>query len=302
MERLEKRHAAISARVAARNRGGAAQAYALTQAIDCDLETAAREVGPASWWDEPRELDGWSAAALAAAPDAVYDVMQRAILQIHHLMLLILLHLPYMLRDPAERRYDYSKATCLRSARGVLSRFLAFRRVISSAYSCRHIDYAALMAAMTLLLVYLGLRPQHRDGGDDDHDRQRLDDRALAEHARDRMEHVALLNGDSLSRESARIIKQLLPILDMAAVPRDAPTVAAAAAAIPIAEPSSHGDGFVRLQTPHVGTVNIPRQVPPIATDSHIATPAAAAPNRPVASVGWCRSSRSSSSGGSQRD
>ena len=50
--------------------------------------------------------------------------------------------------------------TCMQSSREVLRRFVDFRRIVSSAFSCRHIDYSALIAAMTLLLGYLGPRPR----------------------------------------------------------------------------------------------------------------------------------------------
>ncbi len=231
MEKMEKKHAAISGRVVARNLGGANQtSYALTQAIDCDLEAAAKAMGP-QWWEEPA-LD-------ALAPTEVaYERLGRVIMQIHHFTLLILLHLPYMLRDPAEQRYDYSKATCLRSSRRLLARFVALRSVVNSAYSCRHVDYAALMAAMTLLLAYLGPRPSDEP--------QRLADRALAVLVRERMRNVAVLNEDRLSQESADIIGQLLPIIDLAV--RDA---------------APARDDRVHLTIPYVGTFNIPRGAPP---------------------------------------
>ncbi len=75
--------------------------------------------------------------------------IQHLMLQVQHYDLLILLHLPFMMSDPTESRYDYSKNTCTQSSREVLKRFITFRSLISTAYSCRHVDYSALIAAMT---------------------------------------------------------------------------------------------------------------------------------------------------------
>ncbi|OLN95476.1 putative transcriptional regulatory protein C11D3.11c [Colletotrichum chlorophyti] len=202
-ERLEKRYTTISLRIIERNHASASEAYAITQAVDCELETAAKSMGR-GWWEVPPIPDYTDTTGLMT-------VMSHIMLQIHHHSLLILLHLPYMLRNPTNGRYDYSKHTCLESSRAVLRRCVIFRTANNAAFSCRHIDYSSLMAAMTLLLGHLSRPPGIRD---EDWAKQRDDDRALTQTITAKMEELAVLNDDKLSGESARIIKQLLPIID----------------------------------------------------------------------------------------
>lgn len=232
-EKLSKTHTVIAARIVERNFNKTPQAYTMTQEIDYELEKAGQLVD-ANWWQVPILND----------PFAPHETMAEAVCvfihQIHHFDLLIVLHLPYMLRDPAESRYEYSRTTCTRASREVLKRFVNFRTIINSAFSCRHVDYSALIAAMTLLLSYLG---QHKPDGTGQLPQNNVptwplpntipppspcppipanapmctvhEDRKLIEAVRERMTHVAIINGDKLSQESADIISQLLPVLAM---------------------------------------------------------------------------------------
>lgn len=213
VERLERVHTVCSAKILRRNhiqhrhRGRDKQdttphEYALTQEIDLDLEAAAR-VMPYGWWDEPK-LDPF------ASQEILWEATARIICQMHHFTLVILLHVPYMLHEPSSSRYDHSKSQCLTAARELLSRFISFRNLNVSAHSCRRVDYAALIAAMTLCLSYLGRRKGEiweRTRGD----------RELVESTRRRMEHVAGLTADSLSKEAVGIIERLAPIIEKAA-------------------------------------------------------------------------------------
>jgi len=255
MERLEKQHTLLSGRIVARNHSKPAEAYEATVAIDFSLNEAATEMGHL-WWDED-DVDPF------APPEALSILMYKMILQIHHFTLLILLHLPYMLRDPADHRYAHNKTAAARSSRQILTRFVQFRRIVSSAHSCRHVDYAALIAGMTLLLGYLNQAPVVES-----FEQERLEDRNLVEQVKERMEHVAILNNDRLSRESAEIIGRLLPIIDLATCST---------------EPSTTGEqrsASLHLNIPYIGTVNIHRgeaDPPAPGTQPVGATPNAAA-------------------------
>ncbi|EFQ34097.1 hypothetical protein CGRA01v4_12159 [Colletotrichum graminicola] len=232
MERLEKKYSVIALHIIERNRAPANEAYAITQSVDCELENAAKAMGRA-WWEIP---------SLPEGTDKLADMgtMSHLMLQIHHHTLLIMLHLPYMLRNQTNSRFDYSKNTCLESSRAVLKRCIIFRTANDAAFSCRHIDYSSLTASMTLLLGHLNRPPGVRE---EDWSRQRNEDRALAETTVAKMEKLALLNDDKLSCESADIIRQLLPIVDCCSG----------------AEPS----GFtcaarnVQLTIPYLGVINI---------------------------------------------
>ncbi|KAK2615535.1 hypothetical protein N8I77_002282 [Diaporthe amygdali] len=213
VERLEWAHTIYSTKILRRNHSQhrpraqitqdpTPHEYALTQEIDLDLEAAAKAM-PFGWWEEPK-LDPF------ASLDTLWEATARIICQMHHFTLLILLHVPYMLHEPCSSRYDHSKKQCLTAARELLSRFISFRNLNVSAYSCRRVDYAALIAAMTLCLSYLGRRKGEvweRTRGD----------RELVESTRRRMEHVAGLTDDSLSKEAVGIIEQLAPIIEKAA-------------------------------------------------------------------------------------
>lgn len=213
VERLERAHTVFAAKILDRNhiqhrkkrcatQNNASREYALTQEIDLDLESATKNM-PLGWWDEPK-LDPF------ASQDILWESTARIICQMHHFTLLILLHVPYMLHEPCSSRYDHSKSQCLTAARGLLSRFISFRNHNVSAYSCRRVDYAALIAAMTLCLSYLCRRKGEI------WDRTRSD-RELVESTRRRMEHVAGLTEDSLSKEAVGIIERLAPIIEKAA-------------------------------------------------------------------------------------
>lgn len=279
VEKLEKAHTVLAGRIIERNHSKVSleKSYAVTQAIDADLQAAAsRNLGP-TWWEVP-SYDPY------ARPDFIYSEISRSILQVHHHCILILLHLPYMLRGehPAaaaakmmaastsaatsmceaggmnntptnvgsseagdgsphesmdERRscsggLAYSKTTCLQSSRAVLKRFTHFRMLVDTAFSCRHVDYASLIAAMTLIIGYLGPRPAPNSDPNilDAFDNQLRQDRAMVEQVRECMERVGRNSSDKLSRESAATIQQLMPILDLVAKKPESEGTAAEAA------------------------------------------------------------------------
>lgn len=162
-------------------------------------------------------------------------------MQMNHHHLLILLHLPYMMRDPKERRWDYSKTTCLHASRALLRAYLVFRHLTDAASACRHTDYGALTAAMTLLLGYLD--PRLRDRADPETARVRAADRGLALAVRDVLKAIADTASDKLARETSDIITRLLPLTDVD---------------VPVAGHGSVGlEAPVRLEIPYLGNVTI---------------------------------------------
>lgn len=210
LDQLEKSHTVLTALIVDRNNDYRKDPsrqqinYAVTQEIDLELENAAKAMPP-GWWDEPR-LDAF------ASYDSLWDTTARLLAQIHHYTLVLMVHVPHMLRDLSSPRYDYSKTTCVHSARELLSRYFSFRTHNVSANSFRRVDFAGLMAGMTLCLSYLGKRKGEI------WDRSKVkDDAEILEMTRRRMQHVASVNGDRLSREVVSIIEQLAPIIDKAA-------------------------------------------------------------------------------------
>ncbi|KAI1816292.1 hypothetical protein GGS20DRAFT_583671 [Poronia punctata] len=205
-DRLEKQHTVVMGAIIKRNSSQKGDpALGTTQTIDCELEAASRSV-KADFWQHP-SLE----KIKAAGPLERMQYMTQLMLQMNHHNLLILLHLPFLLRDPKERRWDYSKDTCTSSSRQLLHTFLLFRKVSEATFACRHTDYGALTAAMTLLLGYLDPKLQARDAPTLS---RREADRRLVEETRDTLRRMAKDTGDKLSRDASCIINRLLPLLD----------------------------------------------------------------------------------------
>ncbi|PYI07760.1 hypothetical protein BO78DRAFT_366013 [Aspergillus sclerotiicarbonarius CBS 121057] len=238
-EKLEKVHTVIAARIADRNHAQSDQGYAITQAIDYDFDTGAKRMGQ-SWWSH-------SSPGLCETPEQSWQRRRRLMIQIHHFSLLVLLHLPYLLRDPTKDRYTYSRMTCIRSSRQILTRFISLRADVESIFSCRDIDYAGSIAAITLLLSYL----VHGQAMIPISHMQQDEDCGLIALVKDRMQQVAILNQDKFTQESAQIISQLLPLLDTDSTSRMALST------------DDNASETIQLNIPYLGLVKIclqPRQ------------------------------------------
>ncbi|KAI0434264.1 hypothetical protein F5Y09DRAFT_328368 [Xylaria sp. FL1042] len=240
-DRLEKQHTVVMGAIIKRNGTKGDPSFSMTQEIDCNLDKAARSVA-SEFWQLP------SASAFKnIGPLGRMRVMTQLMLQMNHHNLLILLHLPYMLRDPKERRWDYSKATCISSSRQLLRTFLVFRNLNNASHACRHTDYGALTASMTLLLGYLDPKMQARDQATTS---RREADRKIIQEARDKLQLMADRNNDKLARDSASIIGRLLPLLDPDLLANGGGTQRG----------NNEGAGETRaihLEIPYLGTINI---------------------------------------------
>ncbi|OJJ05784.1 hypothetical protein ASPVEDRAFT_32140 [Aspergillus versicolor CBS 583.65] len=222
--RIERLHCAIASRILERNQSDPSPAdFALTQELDTELQRAAGSL-PAKWWLTANP------AAATDSPEALFWEVRRLFNQSFHYNLINQLHLPYMLRASSEHRYDYSRLMCVNSSREVLTRFTMFRGLDRIAFRCRTVDFFALMAAMTLLLAHIDehrrcavslARLQHQEEIPRPENRlahQRLSDRAMMEHAQESMEQVCRLTEDSLSAQSADLLRRLLTIEAEAAI------------------------------------------------------------------------------------
>ncbi|KAF5650723.1 C6 zinc finger domain protein [Fusarium sp. NRRL 52700] len=241
-EKLDKLHAVLSEKMIERNNSTQTEAYRLTQLISSDLLAGQGLMGDA-WWELPLVDTGQS-------PSSTFEVAGRMILQMSHHLLLVLLHIPYMLRNPLfPHDQQSSKMICTSSSRTVLERFRVFRSFNDSAHACRHVDYAALVAAMTLLVSHAQHLEDHPTNDDYLH---RSADRTLITTVRDRMKDLAYLNSDKFFEESTNVIDQLLPLLNSSDA--ESPTFG-----------SQHSSG-VELHIPYFGTIKI--AVPPVSTSA----------------------------------
>ncbi|KAK4175164.1 hypothetical protein QBC36DRAFT_302223 [Triangularia setosa] len=206
--KLERLQMGVAARILERNESDPRfHDYASSKAIDLELQKISREL-PGRWWLPP---------SLVGAGNDVREMLGRMwqlMRQVFHYNLLNQLHLPYMLRsstlslDP--NNSAYSRDVCVTASRELLTRFVLFRAQDHVAFSCRAVDFYALMAAMTLLLAHLQGHCQPPDHNILAH--QRLGDLGLVEGYLENMDTFNKLNADALSEKSAGMIRRLMAI------------------------------------------------------------------------------------------
>lgn len=246
-DRLDRVHAVICGLILQRNESESYDEFATTQKIDFDLQRAAKTVPP-KWWLSPNMHPAMGMSEM------ISDLI-RAQTQIIHHNLLTLLHLPFMLRNASERRYDYSKTTCIYASREVLTRWISFRTVFRVVYCCRWVDFCAYTASMTLLLAHID---SHRNNCGDNLIHQRLCDRNLVEMAMDTMDELNRVNGDILTKQTAEVTRKLLTIESNACnglgtySAKDSKDV----------EKDDEDEKTLRLKIPYFGTVSIAHEWP----------------------------------------
>ncbi|KAK4165578.1 transcription factor sdnS [Cladorrhinum sp. PSN259] len=272
-ERLGRLHAVVSRRIIERNAVVSLNSsklmatYPTASQIGRDLENGARAMGQ-DWWDVP-SLDS------ALDQPTILARTNQLILQIHHFDLENNVHLPYMMGpaksdiviSPEERQHRaQSKAACCTASREILKRFVVLRSQAPT-WPCRRSDYSALMAAMTLLLGYLYTSSKEEEEQQTvEAMRERDQDKRLLEIVRERMQHLAVVNRDKLSRESADIMGQMLPVLLAPEEQEDGQVVALVGCGEECASSSSNqgpqeGGGSARrcinLNVPYFGVVSM---------------------------------------------
>ncbi|PLB44870.1 hypothetical protein P170DRAFT_391292 [Aspergillus steynii IBT 23096] len=255
MGRLEHLHCIAMSRILDRNASKPTRRdLAATRAIDLDLQAAATSL-PSKWWLVPK---------LDASTDlqAVFWDTRRLVVQICHFNLLNQLHLPYMLRpssSPTDSKHEYSRLTCVNASREVLSRYSSLRSFNRIAYSCRTVDFLALMAAMALLLAHMD---GHRDGADNLLANQYLGDRGMIEQVQEHMSEINRLNSDELSAQSADLLKALLAV-DMEKGTGRVSVKEAGVGQDGMGQEDEEGEeGVVRVHIPYFGIIRIVRETP----------------------------------------
>ena len=253
MERLERTHCVVASRILERNElDSSSTDLALTRTLDQELQKAARSL-PSKWWLAPK---------LNSAPSGSQTLfwnIRRLFAQVLHYNLLNQLHLPYMFRSsPAERRYEYSQVTCINASRDVLLRVVTLRSLNRIDYSCRIVDFLALMASITLLLAHLDC---HVSGAENSLAHQYHSDRALIEQVQENMREVNRWNAEALSVRSADLVDRLLAI-ELESTdgrPHCAMKVKVHGAHTEIAPPDQDDDAAVSVHIPYFGIIKMIR-------------------------------------------
>jgi len=198
-ERLDMAHTAIFARITQRNQMEDHRNFTITQEIDRDIQQMASSFPP-RWWTPPTIHPMMD-------PAEMLSCVVRGQSQMIHFNLVNVLHLPYILRDASDKKYDYHKTACMAAAREVLGRYVAFRSVVRVVFCCRLVDFCALTAAMSVLLAHLD---SHENSIGDAVAGQRLEDRALVERALVTLDELNRVNDDELCRQTAQVARRLL--------------------------------------------------------------------------------------------
>ncbi|KAI9736496.1 MAG: hypothetical protein M1818_006006 [Claussenomyces sp. TS43310] len=254
MGRLERIHCVVASQILERNESSpSSHDLALTRTLDVELQRAARSL-PSKWWLAP-SLD-----IASTDSQGLFWNTRRLFAQLFHYNLLNQLHLPYMLRSSsAERKCEYSQITCVNASREVLSRFIALRSFNGIAYSCRTVDFLALMAAMTLLLAHLD---SHLSEAENLLAHQYHSDRAMIEQVQENMNEVNRLNSDALSAQSADLLRRLLTIQVKTAdgYSHCGRMVSVQEAGTETALPDQDNDVVVSVHIPYFGIIKIARE------------------------------------------
>ena len=230
----------ISTRIIERNQAENTLAYAATQEIDEMLDNLAKEMG-AEWWDIPAYIMTGRSRAKAI-------LFEQLMTQIWYYQLEALLHLPFMLRATTERRFEYSKFSCLKASREVILRYLALRTTDSRSFCCKVIDFGALTATVTL---FLGLLAPESTTESSEKSQQRDSDRKKIKEVLELMEELSQGGKDVVSTQCVNVINSLMAV----------------------DSPSERNSGNLKLSIPYFGTVNIIRPPQPPANPASADAP-----------------------------
>ena len=251
--RLERIHCVLASKILERNESNpSSHDLSLTRTLDVELQEAARSL-PSKWWLAP------NLEPASTDSQSLFWNTRRLFAQVMHYNLLNQLHLPYMLRSSsAERRYEYSRITCVSASREVLSRFVTLRSFNGIAYSCRTVDFLALMAAMTLLLAHLDSQLSEAENI---LAHQYHIDRAMIEQVQENMKEVNRFSSDALSAQSADLLGRLLAIVveRVDGYPQCTRRVSVQEAGTKTALPD-YDDAVISVHIPYFGIIKIARE------------------------------------------
>ncbi|KAF2870631.1 hypothetical protein BDV95DRAFT_607781 [Massariosphaeria phaeospora] len=194
----------IASRILDRN-GSDSDSLPLTQIIDASIIAAAYPL-PSSWWLIP-------ALTRIDSPRDVFLATTRLVSQVFHFNLINQTHLPYIIKadfsNPDAALYEYSKAACATASREILYRYLVLQDSKSTVHAYHFIDFFALIAVITLLLLHLDRHWQSEHSQQNVLTHMRSPDRAMVEQVTTFMTKPPVC-------KAPQILEQLLAIEDEA--------------------------------------------------------------------------------------
>ncbi|PMD23698.1 hypothetical protein NA56DRAFT_596167 [Hyaloscypha hepaticicola] len=220
----------IVGRVIERNQSESPQVYATTQNIDEQLEQLHNDM-PKSWWEIPAFIPNDNSL------EAV-QIFNRIMSEMWYFQVLAFLHLPFMLKASKERRYEYSRFSCLKASREMVNRYLALRKAGTSSFCCNVVDFGALTCTITLYLV--SVMESEASGESHAQRQQREADEAMVQAVLKHMEELSQGGRDLVATQSVNVIKSLLAISSPDSL-------------------SGRQTGNLKLTIPYFGTISIVR-------------------------------------------
>ncbi|KAH8681689.1 hypothetical protein BX600DRAFT_447136 [Xylariales sp. PMI_506] len=201
--KLERAHTLIAGGIIDRNkRDPLLQDFTATRDLDLKLLSVARSL-PDEFWLPP------NFANMQQYTKETNQEQMRLAHQVQYYNLIHLVHLPYLLREDVEGRYNYSRITCVNASREILIRFVAYRSFVGVKTCCRTADFFALMAGMTVLLAHID---SHRHQKDNILAHQRTSDRAMVEQMLYNMDRVVAKTADVFLETSSALLRKLLQV------------------------------------------------------------------------------------------
>ncbi|OIW22576.1 hypothetical protein CONLIGDRAFT_215274 [Coniochaeta ligniaria NRRL 30616] len=252
LDKFERSITVIASRILDRNESSfATSELTTTQSIDSELLQASKSM-PASFW---RAADFHNLTP--GSPDTLLETI-RLSAQVYYYGLSIQLHLPYTMASDGNTAHEYSKITCVNASREIMKRFIAHRTFNPTSSCSRPVDFWALLAGMTLVLAHLDAH-HHRDVTNS-LAHQRFSDRAMLDHALERMDVISDSNHDPISQKSAKLLRRLL---DVEADAAEGTSFTARSVRGDVDAQEDKDDGpELRLHIPYLGVIKIARQGP----------------------------------------
>ena len=170
-----------------------------TLTIDSELGLFTTEV-PAEWWEDPATIPSGKTVEGATQ-------YARLMVQLWYYQLEALLHLPLMLHAATESRYDYSRQSCLRASRHMITCYIMLRRVTEGSFCCKSLDFQAFTAAITLLINLLS-----PGSGLSDNEITRREDSAAVDSVIDTLERLTSAEPDQVATQALNALRVLKSI------------------------------------------------------------------------------------------
>ncbi|KIX04811.1 uncharacterized protein Z518_05682 [Rhinocladiella mackenziei CBS 650.93] len=229
-----RRLSIIAGLIATRNQRELLTTYTHTLEIDEKLDQLAREL-PKSWCEIPVLCPGERTLEEANK----YDLITH---QMWYFQLTQLLHLPWMLRAFTDSRYEYSKLSCLNASREMIIRYLALRSMNNTQMHARVVDFATIIASVTIILIHVGSGSNIENQRDVGH--RKHSDMELVNKVVESMRVVAQGSREFMARQGVEVVEALLSVGETGK--------------------DNGARGKLQLTIPFYGTIHITRNMIPV--------------------------------------